>query len=55
MTPKCVKTGHSRLSSPLVFIQYTKVCTVLPVCAGMEEEGVCSQWQFVSLKEHVCQ
>ena len=53
MTSKCIKTGHSRLSSPLVIISVPNLCVVLPVCAGMKEEGVCSQQQFVPLEKHV--
>ena len=53
MTSKCIKTGHSRLRSPLVIISVPNLYIVLPARAGMKEEGVCSQQQFVTLEEHV--
>ena len=53
MTSKCIKMGHSRLSSPPVIISVPNMCVVLPACAGMKEEGVCSQQQFLPLEEHV--
>ena len=53
MTSKCIKTGHSRLSSPLVIFSVPNLCVVLPVCAGTKEEGVFSQQLFVPLEEYV--
>ena len=53
MTSKCVKTGHSRLRSPLVISSVPNLCIALPVCAGMKEEGVRSQQQFAPLEEYV--
>ena len=53
MTSKYIKTAQSRLSSPLVVVSVPNLCVVLPVCAGMKEEGVFSQQQFVPLEEHV--